>query len=132
MFSKLKPSKFKQGITTPNKNGYDVYHETEKEGFQASDLQQHFAQALTNDPKYMAYIREQARFRNLSPEQVEAYVNDSVNTAAQTYAYQNTSDITKMEPNKFALEAKRAANDRANLKYKHDLENPVTTGGQYQ
>lgn len=131
-FSKLKPSKFKEGITTPNKNGYDVYHEVEKEGFQAAQLQQHFASALMNDPKQIAYLREQAMFSGLTPDQIEARVNDSVRTAASNYAYMNTSDLTKMDPNKFALEAQRAKNDRANIKYKHDLEAPAPQGVQYQ
>lgn len=37
----------------------------------------------------------------------------------------NTSDVTKMEPNKFALEALRAKNNRANIKFKHELENTI-------
>lgn len=85
-----------------------------------------------NDPKQVAFLREQAMFSGLGAAEVEARVQASIQSAADNYAYMNTSDITKMDPNKFALEATRAANDRANIKYKHELETPVSQGVQYQ
>lgn len=132
VFSKLKPSKVKVGRTIPNKNGYDEYVETEREGFLSSDLEGHFGQALANDPKFLAYIKERAMFEGLSPEETTTLLSESVSQAAKMYAYQNSSDVSKLEPNKFALENLRAGNDRANMKYKHDLENPQPASPQYQ
>lgn len=107
VYKNFKPEKYKVG-RTEFKNGLQTYREEEVDGISANRLHPSFTTALSNNPKYRAYLQQQAKLRGIPSDQIEQYVDGYARQRATDLSYVNKSDISKSERDPLMLVRERA------------------------
>lgn len=135
--SKLKPRKTKVPKVY-SKDGYNYVEYTEKEIVDPKDVEREIQGVLLSDNKYIAHAKQQAMLYGVDPlEYINKHLEATTAAFLPSYSgeFLNSTDI-KREVDQYALERQKSQSainlakikggiDRDNIKYKHDLENPV-------
>ena len=102
VYKNFKPEKQKIS-RTEFKNGLQTQITEEIDGISASRLQPSFQTALANNPKYIAYLTQQAKLRGIPEEEIGTFVQQYAGRRAMDLSYQNKANEVRSERDPLSL-----------------------------
>ena len=102
VYKNFKPEKQKVS-RTEFKNGLQTQITEEIDGISASRLQPSFQTALANNPKYIAYLTQQAKLRGIPEEEIGTFVQQYAGRRAMDLSYQNKANEVRSERDPLSL-----------------------------
>lgn len=114
----------KQAIGRTVRNGnYLDYQYQNVEGKDPNKLYSAFRTGLENDPQVVGRLDQISKFLGLPQDSASLWLDQISQAKAQELGgYSTTERTNKLEADPFALASHKAALDRANIKYKNELD----------